>query len=233
MKNYGFRIACLFLLMVMQLSLSAQSEDSVKTEKSKNTEEPKKGFKKDKLFTGGGITLSISNNGTVMGATPVLGYSIAKWIDAGILFNFIYASQRHLTYTDQNNNLYYTDDKVRKTLYGPGAFLRIYPVNFLFVQAQGEINFIREKIIYAPNTPLYISNGAASKVDKFSPLSFLVGGGYCQGREDSGDMFYYVSILFDIAKDFNSPYVEQQYSDMSVNVLPIIRAGIQIPLFQK
>ena len=217
-KSNVFKIAGLFFLMSAQFNLVAQEKSSGK------------GFKKENLFTGGGITLSFSNYGTVVGATPVFGYSLAKWIDAGILFNFIYASDRHATYTDGINN-YYSDDKVRKTLMGPGAFLRFYPVRFLFVQVQGEKNFIREKIIFAANSP-YNYSRVPYLINKVSPASFLIGGGYCQGREDSGDMFYYVSLMFDIAKNVNSPYVEQ-ISDGSVNVLPIIRAGIQIPLFRK
>ena len=225
MKSNVLRIAGLFFFMMMHLYLAAQSEEQ------KKSEEPKKGFNKEKLFSGGGLTVSISNYGTVLGATPVFGYRIAKWLDAGILFNFIYASQRHVTYIYSDNSIYYSDDKSKKMLYGPGAFLKIYPVNFIFLQAQGEMNFIRDKLIFASNTR-YQTNGASSMINKYSAASFLVGGGYCQGREANGEMFYYVSLLFDIAKNFNSPYVEQ-LSDGSVNVLPIIRAGIQIPLFNK
>ncbi len=74
-------------------------------------------------------------------------------------------------------------------------------------------------------------NAFPKQTYKVEANSFLVGGGYCQGREGSGEPFYYLSILFDIAKDKNSPYVEQTQSG-KINALPIIRAGVQIPLFQ-
>ena len=183
-----------------------------------------RGFKKENLFTGGGITLSFGSNGTVLGLSPVFGYSIAKWIDAGLGVNFVYSSNRHVTYYYPSTGQYFvSNDKLKQTTIGPAAFVRLYPVRFLFAHAQGEINFINQKFIYADGYP-------AEKVSTSAP-SFLVGGGYCNGREGTGSLFYYVSILFDIAKDKNSPYVEQ-VSDGDVNVLPIIRAGIQVPLFQ-
>ena len=179
--------------------------------------EKKRGFQKDRLFTGGGITLSFSNFGTVLGASPVFGYSITKWLDAGLVFNFIYATQRHY-------NFYSFDDKLKQTVLGPGAFVRVFPVRFLFLQAQGEKNFIRQTLV--PD-----DSSIPKLRTKVEANSFLVGGGYCQGRQGSGQPFYYVSLLFDIAKDENSPYVEQTQSG-KINALPIIRAGIQIPLFQ-
>ena len=207
MKNILF-VACI----LFSLTASSQSKDE------------KGGFKKENLFTGGGLTLSFSNNGSVLGASPVFGYSIAKWLDAGIVLNYIYSGTRHVTYYNPNNGSYfYSDDKLRQSTYGPGAFVRIYPVKFLFAHAQLEHNFISQKLI-----PV---DGTGSIKEKTEATSFLIGGGYCNGRQDKGDMFYYISILFDINKNPNSPYVENTQSN-TVNVLPIIRAGLQIPLFQ-
>ncbi len=183
-----------------------------------------RGFKKENLFTGGGVTLSFGSNGTVLGISPVFGYSIAKWVDAGLGVNFVYSSNRHVTYYNPNTGQYFiSDDKLKQTTIGPAAFVRLYPVRFLFAHAQGEINFVNQKLIYADGFP--------TEKRSTSAPSFLVGGGYCNGREGTGSLFYYVSILFDIAKDPNSPYVEN-LSNGDVNVLPIIRAGIQVPLFQ-
>ena len=188
------------------------------------TEERKGGFKKDHLFTGGGLTLSFSNYTTVLGATPVLGYSINKWIDAGIVFNVNYASDRHVTYYNPSTGFYYfSDDKLRQTILGPGAFVKFYPLKFLFIQAQGEQNFITQKFIY--------DNGAPTEKISVSAPSLLVGAGYASGREGVGDLYYYISIMLDVARDKNSPYVEQTASG-NINPLPIIRAGLQVPLFQ-
>lgn len=213
------------VLALISSFYAAQAQDE---ENSK--EERKGGFKKENLFTGGGITVSFSNTTTVLGATPVFGYSINRWLDAGILFNFNYGSERHLTYfvsTDPfNPNIGYyitSDDKLRQTVFGPGAFVRAYPIKFLFAQAQVEHNFIRQKLIY--------DNGTPSEKSSVSATSLLVGAGYCNGREGIGNLFYYVSIVVDVAGNKNSPYVEETEAG-NINVLPIIRAGLQIPLFQ-
>lgn len=186
-------------------------------------EEKKGGFKKENLFTGGGIQLSFSNYTTVIGASPVLGYSINKWIDAGIGFNFNYASNRHAVAVDPFGNYYYTDDKIKQTILGPGVFARVYPIKFLFIQVLGEYNFINQKVIY--------DNGYPTERYSVSAPSCLVGAGYCNGREGKGSLFYYISIMADVVKDRNSPYVEETASG-KVNMLPIIRAGLQVPLFQ-
>jgi len=66
--------------------------------------------------------------------------------------------------------------------------------------------------------------------------SFLVGGGYCQGRQAGSNTFYYVSVLFDVIKNENSGYVDVVYDQVtgrrSVRAVPLIRAGINIGLFQ-
>lgn len=198
------------------LSLTVLAQDA--------KEDKKGGFQKERLFTGGSLTLSFSNNGTVLGASPIFGYRVTNWLDAGIVANFIFNSVRHVTYYSPSTGQYFTsDDKLRQFTYGPGAFVRIYPVRFLFAQAQFEHNFISQKLIF--------DNGSPSEKETTSANSILVGAGYASDRESSDDLFYYISILFDVNKDPKSPYVEQTAGG-SVNVLPIIRAGLQVPLFQ-
>ncbi len=208
------KILIVALMASMALPSFAQDEDG----------EKKGGFKKDRLFTGGSLTLSFSNNGSVLGAAPVFGYRITNWLDAGVVANFVFNSVRHVTYYSPTTGQYfYSDDKLRQFTYGPGAFIRVYPINFLFAQAQVEHNFISQKLIF--------DDGSPSERESTSATSILVGAGYATGRQGSGDLFYYVSILFDVNKDPKSPYVEQTASG-SINVLPIIRAGLQVPLFQ-
>ena len=147
----------------------------------------------------------------MIGASPVLGYSLANWIDAGLVVNYNYTS-----YRDVNT----FDDRLRQTLYGGGAFTRLYPVRFLFLQAQAEHNFITQK--YIP------PNSANSTTSRTSANSLLVGGGYTTGRNPGdGRPFYFLSILFDVAGNTNSPY-----TDAYGRTIPIIRAGLQVPLFQ-
>jgi hypothetical protein len=181
--------------------------------------EEKRPFKEN-LFTGGNVTVSFFNGTTILGASPIFGYKLANWADAGIVTNFIYSGQRDF----QEFN-----DKVRQTVYGGGLFTRLYPVNFLFVQGQLEHNFTKLK--YIPATSNYLPYK-----ETVDATSFLVGAGYTQGRTPENNTFYYVSVLFDVIKDENSPYVDRVYNtstgEYSVRTVPIIRAGVNIALFQ-
>ncbi|HYC39472.1 MAG TPA: hypothetical protein VEB63_03215 [Chitinophagaceae bacterium] len=195
----------LLLVPALLLLLSAAAQDE------ENKEEEKKGFKKENLFTGGSISLAFYNNTFLIGASPVFGYSVTKWIDAGIVVNYNYTS-----YRDYN---FVFNDKLRQTLYGGGTFVKIYPVRFLFAQGQAEYNFIRQK---------FIPNVGSPQTYRVEASSLLVGGGYTTGRYGpGGSPFFYVSILVDVGNSANSPY-----KDANGRVIPIIRGGIQIPLFQ-
>ena len=195
----------LFLLLanlVLLGTIKAQDED----------EDEKKGFKKDHLFTGGSISLAFYSNTFLIGGSPVFGYNLTKWLDAGLVINYNYASYR---------DVYLFDDRMRQSNWGGGAFLRLYPIKFLFAQAQAEHNWMQLKYIY-PN------DSSPDEKTKFTGNSFLVGGGYCTGREPkSGQPFYYLSIMFDIGNDINSPY-----TDAYGRTIPIIRGGLQIPICQ-
>jgi hypothetical protein len=175
-------------------------------------DEEKKSFKEN-LFTGGSISLAFYNNTFLVGASPVLGYSLTNWADAGIVVNYNYTSYRDVTVYN---------DRLRQTQYGGGAFAKLYPVRFLFAQAQVEFNTIKQK--YIPP-----AGGLTVNYPAVNASSFLVGGGYTTGREGKGGQpFYYLAVLFDVSGDINSPY-----TDATGRSIPIIRAGLQIPLFQK
>ena len=191
------------LLLTVVITVFAQEEEN---------EEKKKGFKKENLFTGGSITASFYSGGTVLGISPTFGYSINKIIDAGVIVNFTYTGERA-----------YTGDKYRQFVYGPGVYARIYPINMLFVQGTFEHNFT--SVTYKP------AYGGPTQKYKTDANSILIGGGYCSGRQGVGTMFYYFSIMVDVLKNINSPYVEQ-LQDGSLRAQPIIKAGLQIPLFQ-
>jgi hypothetical protein len=180
---------------------------------AQQTEEAEqKGFKKENLFTGGSISLSFFNNSFLIGASPVFGYSLTKWADLGLVGNYNYTSYRD----------YYTiEDKLHQSVYGGGVFTRLFPVRFLFAQAQFEHNWIHLKYIPAPG-------GGSSFSQTLDGNSLLVGAGYTTGRDPDGRNVYgYLAILFDVLKESNSPY-----RDNLNRAIPIIRAGFNVPLFQ-
>ena len=197
-------------------------------EERKERKEETHGFQKDHLFTGGGIQLSLSNFDFVVGASPVLGYSFNKWFDAGIGFSYIHIAERE-SRDDGYGNIYATGNKIRQNDYAPLAFVKFYPLKFLFIQAQFEENFITQKYIDR--------NGGNNLKASYHVSSFLPGIGYASGREGVGDFYYFISLSVDVLKNVNSPYVQRVYDingypTNQVNILPILRAGIQVPLFQ-
>lgn len=208
MKRTVYLTAILSLLVI---SAGAQDGDA-----------GEKGFKADNMFTGGSVTVSFFNGQTVLGANPILGYKLAEWVDAGIAFNYVYSGIR---------DYYEYDDKLKQTVFGPGVFARLYPVSFLFVQAQLEHNFSTVK--YTPRS----GGSYQSYTDKVDASSLLLGGGFASGRAPGSTSFFYISLLFDVLKDVNSPYVNVSYDpnnpvNRRVDIVPIIRAGVNVGLFQ-
>jgi opacity protein-like surface antigen len=200
--------AIVLLLIPFYFHATAQDQNGNNKNQDQTQEVKKTGFQKDKLFTGGSANIGFSNGTTMLGITPQLGYSLTNWLDAGITFNLNYISQRD----------YYTTNKIRQTTFGPGAFMRIFPVNFLFAGAQYEYNIIQQK---------FISSSLPTEKNSVNANSLLVGAGYAGGRERGGNTYYYLSIMWDIAGDPNSPYV-----DNLGRSTPVIRAGYNIGLFQ-
>ncbi|MEO8415053.1 MAG: hypothetical protein ABI472_15405 [Ginsengibacter sp.] len=194
----------LFLFIPLSIHSFAQSDEEKTSER--------RGFKKEKLFTGGSATAGFSSYSTILGITPQFGYSLTDWADAGTTLNLNYTSQRdYETY----------GDKLRQTVYGPGAFVRLFPVKFLFATAQYEYNIIRLKYIPANN-----SNYVPAK-DNLNASSLLLGAGYAGGRYRGNNTYYFFSVSWDVLGDKNSPYI-----DGLGRSNPIIRAGYNIGLFQ-
>ena len=197
-----------FLLLALCINSYAQNTDEKKDEKNNE----KKGFKKEKLFTGGSVSAGFSNYATILGITPQFGYSLTNWADVGITLNLNYTSQR---------DYQVAGDKLRQTVYGPGAFVRLFPVKFLFASAQYEYNLIHLKYIPAN------SSGYTPDKNNLNASSLLIGGGYAGGRERGNNTYYYISVSWDILGNKNSPYI-----DGFGRSNPIIRAGYNIGLFQ-
>ncbi len=194
------KIILLLFVTGSSIAIFAQQRDS--------SEERTGDFKKDKLFTGGDVTIAFYTGGTTLGVSPYLGYSLTKWLDAAVSLNFIYQGQKDIY-----------GYKYRQTNIGPGAFVRLFPIDFLYAQAQYEHNFINYKIL-APG-------GGGSSKFKTDVNSLLLGAGYSSGRSEGSNTYYYLSVMFDVAQLRNSPYVDS-YGRM----IPVIRAGFNIGLFQ-
>jgi len=196
-----YRLQLVLLLLIPFTGIFAQDNES---------DEPR-GFQKDRLFTGGSISFGLGTNTFQVGGSPVFGYSVAKWLDAGVVANYNYVSYR---------DVYTNNDRLRSSTYGGGVFTRLYPLRFLFTQAQFEHNFIRQK--YIPGS------GFENESSNVEANSLLVGVGLATERyAGEGRPYFYLALLFDVLNNQYSPYLRSDGS-----IIPILRAGIHVPLFQ-
>lgn len=153
-------------------------------------EAPKK-FDKSKLVMGGNIGATFGDF-TFIQFSPQVGYMFNRNIIAGAGVNFSYSSQKLR---------YFNGDESQRYNYGYAGlnvFTRVYPVNFLFLSAQPELNYNWGKIKYK-NPP-----AADVKIDgKFIP-SLLVGGGLAIPMGNRGQTM--LSLQYDVLQNSRSPY---------------------------
>ena len=199
MKNQQTIIT--FCLVLLCTGVFAQNDMGLPEEKGK--------FKQQNLFLGTGINLGITGTAYNIGLNPEVGYSVTKWLDAGIGLNLTYFSQNATDY----NPYRYTSFS-----YGGGTFLRIWPVNFLHLQIQPEYNWIN-----ATSKDVYSNTTTKTKLDAGS---LLVGIGY--GSRVMGRTYSYVTLMVDVLQNYGSPY-RDQFNDP----LPVFRAGFGIYLKPK
>lgn len=167
------------------------------------------GFRKQNLFIGGSLGLGFASDQFTVGVNPEVGYSLNRWLDAGVIVNFTYNSVSPDPYG------YYNPDLGEKEfIYGGGLFARAYVLPFLFLTAQPEINWTHD-------TQKYGGAGGASYVLNVNAPSLLVGIGY--GHRTIGEGTFYLALMFDVLGNTNSPY-----NDVYGHPLPVIRAGFDL-----
>lgn len=158
-------------------------------------------FKRENIFIGSGLNLGLANRSFNFGINPEMGYTVTRWLDAGIAFNINYFSQ---------NASEFSSIQLRNFNYGAGPFIRMWPINFLYVQVQPEYNWTisSQKDVISNQTGTFNTNVG----------SLLVGVGY--GTKIVGSHYSYFSLMIDVLQNRNSPY-RDQYNDP----LPVLRAG--------
>lgn len=188
MKNLKLLVA--FFLLTITV-VSAQQE----------ADEQKGKFKQENIFIGTSLNLGIANRSFNVGLNPEIGYSVTRWLDAGVSLNINYFSQ---------NASDYSNIRFRNFNFGGGPFLRVWPLSFLHFQVQPEYNWISssQKNMVSGQSGTY----------KYNAGSLLVGVGY--GTRVLGSNYSYVTLMIDVMQNLNSPY-RDQYNDP----LPVFRAG--------
>ncbi|MDE3253473.1 MAG: hypothetical protein KGO92_11745 [Bacteroidota bacterium] len=190
MKYPKFLLACVFCLFFIS-NYAQESDDD--TQKGK--------FKQENMFLGTSFNLAIANRSFNVGLNPEIGYSLTRWLDAGVSLNINYFSQNA---SDFSNYRY------RNFNLGGGPFLRIWPLSFLHFQIQPEYNWI------SSNQKNVLTNQSGTY--KYQAGSLLVGVGY--GSHIIGSHYSYVTLMIDVLQNLNSPY-RDQFNDP----LPVFRAG--------
>ena len=166
-----------FALLISSFAVFAQYEEV----------EKEKGFKRDQLFIGSGINLGFFN-GFILGLNPEVGYSLNRFVDVGVGVNVNYITQNEI-----NAPITY-----RQFVIGGGPFVRVWPVNMIFLGGQFEFNRIAFSVK---------DNGTVMGRTNYTAPSILVGGGY--GNRMLGRSQFYTSIMVDVLRDPKSPYIDQ------------------------
>jgi len=173
-----------------------------------------KGLQKENLFLGGSLALGVGSYQFNVGASPEIGYSLNNWLDAGVVVNFNYNSIRADPYGVYNDNKRYNILNYRG-----GVFGRAYVLPFLFLGVQPEYNWIS-------GNARYMGSGGGEYSYSTGATSLLLGLGY--GQRVVGEGSFYISLMFDVLGDKNSPY-----NDFNGHPLPVIKAGFNIYLHKR
>lgn len=178
----SMRPVVLICLLCLSHLLSAQETNTG------DEPNPRKGFQKERLFTGGGATINFGTGVTVLGASPILGYRITDSWSAGVGVSAMYFRQ-----------VFVNGAEFSTFFYGGNAFTRLQLLNVPSIGsvfAQSEFHVI--------NTDAYDQLNGRSLGRRNIPV-WLIGGGLRQrlGNRMSG-LF---TILWDVIDDPNSPYI--------------------------
>lgn len=140
-----------------------------------------------KLRLGANIGLSLSKNYTYLGAGPQIGYQLNNYFMTGAGIKY-YHLKRNLSNYERKNNLL-----------GFNLFGYIYPVRFITMFVQPELNYIWSNITY--NTGEKVTNNG------FAP-SLILGAGLKLGPT-------HVTLNYDLVQHNNSPHPQGFYLGLS------------------
>ncbi|MGI6074244.1 MAG: hypothetical protein ACOYEA_06365 [Fermentimonas sp.] len=145
-------------------------------------------FDKSKLRFGAGLGLSTSRNYTYLGLGPQVGYLFNKHFMAGAGANYYYTKVNH------------SDYRVTNSLLGANIFAYTYPVSFITIFAQPELNYIW-------STTKQFDTDQSETVEDLVP-SLVIGAGLRLGGT-------HVTLNYDVIQNSRSPHPEGFYLGVS------------------
>jgi len=155
---------------------------------SQDQEQPSQGFDKSRLFFGGNFGLSFGTY-TFINVTPQVGYHLSNYFAVGTGINFIYSSTKYYAGTPG-------EYKSEYGAVGLNIFGRFYPIQYIMLHAQPELNYVWGKQTYSDGDP------STKLPNRFVP-SLLLGGGVII---PAGRGALVASLLYDVIQDYESPY---------------------------
>ncbi|MFT3701803.1 MAG: hypothetical protein QM802_05520 [Agriterribacter sp.] len=188
-----------YVLMLVMISATIVYQANAQNER----EEPeKKGFDKSKLFVGGNFGLNFGTS-TFINVSPQIGYRFNDYLAAGVGVNFNYYSYKYFNY--DGSDLY------RESLgySGLNVFGRVYPVKFILIQAQPELN-------YSWGSRKYYDGSAKDKLPgQFVPSLLLGGGAAIPMGGRNGALL--LMMQYDVLQEQRSPYGNKPFFTMGYN----------------
>ncbi|HRO46890.1 hypothetical protein [Agriterribacter sp.] len=187
------KIMMLLVVITTALTQTTYAQD-------KPEEPSSKGFDKSKLFFGGNFGLGFGSNTSSIIVSPQAGYRFNTHFAAGAGINFNYYS--YTTYWSS------VEAKTRSGYTGLNIFGRVYPIPYILIQAQPEVNYSWGSIKYADNSPTEKLKG------QFVP-SLLIGGGAAIPTGGNGALL--LMLQYDVLQESRSPYGNKPFFTMGYN----------------
>lgn len=162
-------------------------------------EEPKRGFDKEKLFFGGTFGLGFGGNSTLVNISPQVGYRFNRYLAAGAGVTFLYSSYRYRYYVPEYKENY--------GVAGLNVFGRVYPIDYLFLQIQPEMNYNWGKF-------KFYDGSADQKLDGKIVPSLLGGVG---AAIPAGRGAFIILVQYDLLQNERSPYGNRAFYNFGYN----------------
>lgn len=182
-----------YLLLLLPVFANAQGFRDVYTRPESttltdNNEDYQKIFDKSKLRFGASLGLSLSRNYTHLGLGPQIGYQFNKYFMAGTGIKYYYSRAELSNYENKDN------------LLGINIFGYTYPLRFIAIFTQPELNYIWSKLTYKSTGEIITSNG-------FVP-SLIAGAGFRLG-------YTHITLNYDLVQRADSPHPDGFYIGVS------------------
>jgi len=174
---------------------------------SRRRQEKEKGFNKDNIIYGGGLSLQFGNV-TNVGITPVIGYKFSEKFAAGVGLGYGYVRFKDFyeVYDISQGRMLLKPLKMHS--FSGSIWARYIVFDNVFVHAEPEYNIVK-----------YNDYPTGLNVEEKESLSIpacLVGAGYRFQLSDRASMVG--MLLYDVVQDENSPYRNRIFPRLGFNI---------------